>query len=209
SYGRNVRRGTGDYSRVHGPWIFHLPTEMPVTEVPPKDEWDGDGIIAQPRQDMVFVKQLAEGGIPVVSLSGPPGTGGLPAVRANQDAVAELAINHFRERGFTRFCYCGAPREKVWPPTGQIFKKLAESAGYACYQYLPAFEEEARTLRLNHLALWLKPLPKPLALLARDDLRAREVLDACQIAGLHVPEEIAVLGVNADELICELANPSL
>src|SRR4051812_13898237 len=132
SYGRNVLRGIGDYARVHGPWLFHLPTEMPVTEVPPKDEWDGDGIVAQPRQDMPFVRQLATCGVPVVSLSGPPGTGGLPAVRANQDAVAELAINHFRERGFIRFAYCGAPREKVWPPTGQIFRKLAESGGYIC-----------------------------------------------------------------------------
>jgi DNA-binding LacI/PurR family transcriptional regulator len=121
SYGRNVMRGVGDYERVHGPWLFFVPTEMPLIGVPSKDEWDGDGIIAQPRQDQEFLRQLNASGVPVVSLSGPPGTGGLPAVRANQDAVAELAINHFRERGFTRFAYCGAPREKVWPPTGAIF----------------------------------------------------------------------------------------
>ena len=209
SYGRNVLRGIGDYARVHGPWIFHLPTEMPIKSVPPKDEWKGDGIIAQPRQDMPFVKLLAECGIPVVSLSGPPGTGGLPAVRANQDVVAELAINHFRERGFTRFAYCGAPREKVWPPTGQIFKRLAEAGGYSCAVYEAAYEEESGALRLAQLAKWLKPLEKPTALLARDDLRAREVLEACQLAGLHVPEEIAVLGVNDDELICEMASPPL
>src|SRR5688500_6815881 len=113
SYGRNVLRGIGDYERVHGPWLFHLPTEMPIKNVPPKDEWDGDGIIAQPRQDQQFLKELNESGVPVVSLSGPPGTGGLPAVRANQEAVAEIAINHFRERGFTRFAYCGDAREKI------------------------------------------------------------------------------------------------
>src|SRR5687768_18413290 len=86
SYGRNVLRGVGDYERVHGPWLFHVPTEMPVKGVPPKDEWDGDGIIAQPRQDQAFLKELNDSGLPVVSLSGPPGTGGLPAVRANQEA---------------------------------------------------------------------------------------------------------------------------
>ena len=209
SYGRNVLRGIGDYARVHGTWIFHLPTEMPIKSLPPRDEWHGDGIIAQPRQDMPFVKQLAHCGLPVVSLSGPPGTGGLPAVRANQDAVAELAINHFRERGFTRFAYCGSPREKLWPPTGEIFKNLAETAGYTCDIYQPAYEEESGALRLSQLAKWLKPLPKPIALLARDDLRAREVLEACRLAGLHVPEEIAVLGVNDDELICEMASPPL
>ena len=209
SYGRNVLRGIGDYASVHGPWIFHLPSEMPVKGIPAAEEWDGDGIIAQPRQDMPFVQELATSGIPVVSLSGPPGTGGLPAVRANQDAVAELAMNHFRERGFTRFAYCGSPRERLWPPTGEIFRKLAESSGYTCDVYQAAYEKEARTLRIGDMAKWLRPLPKPVALLARDDLRAREVLDACQLASLHVPEEIAVLGVNDDELICEMANPPL
>ena len=209
SYGRNVLRGIGDYERVHGPWLFHVPTEMPIKAVPPSDEWDGDGIIAQPRQDMPFVKQLAESGLPVVSLSGPPGTGGLPAVRANQEAVAELAINHFRERGFVRFAYCGDAREKIWPPTGELFRRLAEKGGYTCAVYQPAYEREARALRIGHMAKWLRTLPKPIGLLARDDLRAREVLDACRVAGLHVPEAIAVLGTNDDELICEMANPPL
>lgn len=209
SYGRNVLRGIGDYARVHGPWLFHIPTDMPVHAVPSKDEWNGDGIIAQPRQDIQFLQQLTTCGIPVVSLSGPPGTGGLPAVRANQEAVAELALNHFRERGFTRFAYCGVPGERAWPPTGALFRRMAESAGYACEVYQPSYEEEARTLRLSHMSKWLKPLRKPVALLAANDLRAREVLDACRLARMHVPEEIAVLGVNDDELICEMANPPL
>ena len=62
SYGRNVLRGVGDYERVHGPWLFHLPTEMPIRGVPSKDEWDGDGIIAQPRQDQGFLKALNDSG---------------------------------------------------------------------------------------------------------------------------------------------------
>src|SRR5689334_3604032 len=90
SYGRNVLRGIGDYSRVHGSWMFYLPAETPVKSVPSKDEWDGDGIIAQPRQDAKLLRELKASGVPVVSLSGPPGKGGLPAVRANQGAVAEL-----------------------------------------------------------------------------------------------------------------------
>ena len=209
SYGRNVLRGIGDYARIHGPWIFHIPETMPVREIPPKDEWDGDGIIAQPRQDMAFVKQLAECRLPVVSLSGPPGTGGLPAVRANQETVAELAFHHFRERGFVRFAYCGVPPEKLWPPTGELFRKMAESAGYTCDVYSHSYEHEARAMRLEHMVKWLKPMVKPVALLAAHDLAAREVLDACRLAGLHVPEEIAVMGVNDDELICEMANPPL
>src|SRR5215212_10231906 len=136
SYGRNVLRGIGDYARIHGPWLFHLPAESPVRGVPAKDEWNGHGIIAQPRQDKEFLRQLNHSGKAVVSLSGPPGSGGLHAVRANQEAVAELAIAHFRDRGFTRFAYCGVPNELLWPPTGEIFRRLAERGGNTCDLYL-------------------------------------------------------------------------
>jgi LacI family transcriptional regulator len=208
SYGRNVLQGIGDYARIHGSWVFFLTTDVPLQDVPSKDEWDGDGIIAQPHQDQRFIRELSARGVPVVSLSGPPGAG-LPAVIANQSAVAELAMTHFRERGFVRFAYCGSPRERVWPPTGELFRKLAEAGGYSCDVYQAAYAPETRTLRLEQMAAWLKPLRKPIALLAGNDTRAREVLDACRLAGLHVPEEIAVLGVNDDELICEMANPPL
>jgi LacI family transcriptional regulator len=209
SYGRNVLRGIGDYARVSGPWLFHLSTDASTHHIPSQDDWDGDGIIAQPHQNQEFLDQLRECGLPVVSLSGPPGAGGLPAVRPNQEAVAQLAMNHFRDRGFIRFAYCGSPSERLWPPTGELFRQLAENGGFSFSSYRPAFQAEARTLRLTEMAKWLRSLDKPVALLAGNDPRAREVLDACRLAGLHVPEEIAVLGVNDDELICEMANPPL
>lgn len=209
SFPRNVVRGVGDYARVHGPWLFYVPSEMPVRALPGKDEWDGEGIIAQTHRDPKFVQQLAECGLPVVSLTGPPGAGGLHQVRPNQEVVAEMAINHFRDRGFTRFAYCGVPADRIWPNTGEVFRQLAERDGYTCDLYSPATDPGARTLRLVHLAEWLKSLRSPIGLLAASDARAREVLDACRLASLHVPEEIAVLGVNDDEMICEMANPPL
>lgn len=209
SYGRNVMRGIGEYARVYGPWLFHLPSDSRLKIVPDRGDWNGDGIIAQPHQDAALVKQLAECGIPVVSLSGPPGSGGLPAVRVNMEAVAELALKHFSDRGYQRVAYCGIPSEHLWPPTGRYFNELAQKAGLSCDMYLPAFHPDALTLRLAHLAEWLKGLKKPIGLLAANDLRAREVMDACRLVDLHVPEEIAVLGVNDDELICDLAMPAI
>lgn len=209
SYGRQVIRGIGDYARIHGPWLFHLPIDGEPQGIPPREEWNGDGIIAQPRHHAAFVQQLSRCRLPVVTLSGPPGTGGLRSVLADQRAVAEQAINHFRERGFVRFAYCAIASERVWPPTGDLFRRLAEEKGQPCDVYQPAYDPQARTLRLAHLGEWLKSLRKPVGLLAGNDLRAREVLDACRLVGLNVPEAIAVLGVNDDELICELANPPL
>lgn len=209
SYGRNVMRGVGEYARVYGPWLFHLPNDARLKALPERGDWIGDGIIAQPHQHAEFVKQLAGCGIPVVSLSGPPGAGGLPAVRVNMEAVAELALKHFSDRGYQRVAYCGIPSEHLWPPTGRYFAELAARANISCDVYLPAFHPDAQTLRLTHLAEWLKSLKKPIGLLAANDLRAREVMDACRSVGLHVPEEIAVMGVNDDELICDLSMPAI
>lgn len=209
AYGREVLRGIGQYARVHGPWLLYLSDRPVIDSMPTLEEWNGDGIIVQPHQNEKFVKELAGCGKPVVSLSGPPGAGGLPTVIANQSAVVEQAIAHFRERGFTRFAYCGSSSERLWPPTGELFRKAAESQGQPCELYLPGYNPELRTLRLAHLGSWLKSLRKPTALLAYNDLRAREVLDACQLVGVRVPEEIAVLGISNDDLICDLSNPPL
>jgi LacI family transcriptional regulator len=209
SYGRDLLRGINDYARIRGPWLFHLPNDIPITGIPSENEWQGEGIIAQPRQNKEFVRQLVESGIPVVTLSGPPGTGGLPAVRGNHEMVADLAMAHFRDRGFVRFAYVGAPSEWNWPPTGKNFQRQAQEAGMQCEIYHPTEDPGSHTLHLTQLADWLKALRKPVGLLASNDMRAREVLDACRSVGIFVPEEVAVLGVNDDELICELANPPL
>jgi LacI family transcriptional regulator len=209
SYGRELLRGINDYSRIRGPWLFHMPNDIPILGIPPESEWRGDGIIAQPRQNKEFLRQLVEAGIPVVNLSGPPGSGNLPAVRGNHEAVAEIAIAHFRDRGFVRVAFCGAPHEWNWPPTGKNFLRLAEEAGLQCEIYKPTEDPGSHTLQISPLGEWLKSLRKPVGLLGSNDMRAREVLDACRLAGIFVPEEIAVLGVNDDELICELANPPL
>jgi len=208
-YGREVLRGASDYARLYGPWIFYIPNDMPIRSVPPADLWRGDGVICQPRQNTEFIAQLVELDIPVVSISGPPGTGGLPAVRANQNAVADLAIAHFRDRGFVRFAFCGTPSEWNWPPIGRNFRRLAEETGCSCEVYVPSHDTGNYTLQTTDLAVWLQSLRKPVGLLVSNDMRAREVLDACRLASIFVPEEVAVLGVNDDELICELANPPL
>src|SRR5262249_25488052 len=58
-------------------------------------------------------------------------------------------------------------------------------------------------------ARWIKKLPKPLGVLAGNDPRGIQLLDACRRTGVAVPEEVAVVGVDNDELVCELAYPPL
>ena len=59
------------------------------------------------------------------------------------------------------------------------------------------------------LADWLKSLPKPIGIMACNDDRGQHVIEACKIAELHVPEDVAVIGVDNDDLICDLCDPPL
>jgi len=69
--------------------------------------------------------------------------------------------------------------------------------------------ESAGSRHLKELAAWLKRLPKPVGILACNDNRGRQVLDACAAAELAVPEQVAVVGVDNDDVLCDLADPPL
>jgi LacI family transcriptional regulator len=94
---------------------------------------------------------------------------------------------------------------------------LAE-AGYEVHVYQSARHRpdadlsvvEMRSLRrAGHLAVWLKSLPKPVGLMACNDMRALQVLDVCGEHGVAVPDEVAVIGVDNDSVQCELCDPPL
>jgi LacI family transcriptional regulator len=129
-----------------------------------------------------------------------------------------MAVDHFLDRGFRHLAYCGLP--------GIDFsdRRSAEFAAYAASREasLSVFQprrsgRSAHTLgqelrgSLDHaeLARWLAQLPRPVGVMACNDARGRQVLDACADRGLRVPEEVAVLGVDNDEVLCELADPPL
>lgn len=84
-------------------------------------------------------------------------------------------------------------------------------AGYECQVYgtLTTAEREDAGLERARLCVWLHALPKPVALLAATDNRGRQVIDACALAGINVPQDIAVLGVDNDDDLCETATPAM
>ena len=137
---------------------------------------------------------------------------GLPRIQSDQAAIGRLAAEHLMERGFRRFAYCGF--------TGHAWstKRRAgfEDALGAASEVVAAHESpwggpsahpwEQEQKRIGD---WLRTLPRPVGVFACNDLRGQHVLDACQRVGLAVPEEVAVVGVDDDPLVCELCNPPL
>lgn len=127
-------------------------------------------------------------------------------------AVGELAADYFLERRYASFAYVAETDGLLWSHERRdgFVDRLAQ-AGFPCAVY-DGFTRRERTswfAERPRMVKWLRDLPRPTAVFAAMDGRARLVLDACAEAGLAVPSEIAVLGVDNDPVICETAYPRL
>ncbi|MDI6451323.1 XylR family transcriptional regulator [Anaerobaca lacustris] len=126
-------------------------------------------------------------------------------------AIGDLAASHLLERGFRHFGYVGYD-EMFWSQRRrESFAAKLHAAGHQCHFWVQNRAPQAHQWpgERKSLAAWLARQPKPLGVMACNDDRARNVVDACQIVGLNVPEEVAVVGVDNDEFVCNLSNPAL
>lgn len=154
-----------------------------------------------------IARSLEATGLPVVNLSYSPLIVGAPTFTTDNDGIAVLAVTHFLERGFQHFAYCGR-REFVWSvDRGAAFERVL---GRACAHFpQPSGVAAGSDVETDRIAEWLRSLPRPLAVFTCFDQRGQQVLDACRRAGFAVPDEVAVLGVDNDELLCSLSPPPL
>jgi LacI family transcriptional regulator len=218
AYGRGLLAGIASYLRDHGPWTVDW-QERNLSEAPPRwlHHWTGDGIIAR-----VTTRPLARAiralRLPTVDLYGwLPGVD-WPCLRANNARVARLAADHFLERGFRHLAYCGFTGVNYSDERLRRFVRHVRQAGHVCHvcpspRVRPSAgttaSEQQGVLYEADLADWLRGLPKPVGVLACNDVRGQQILNACRKRGLAVPDEVAVLGVDNNELLCSLSAPPL
>jgi LacI family transcriptional regulator len=135
---------------------------------------------------------------------------GIPTVSTDNKTVGWIGAEHLIERGLKQLAFCGVPQSRFtapWCRDRQMgFMERAAQSGLRCSVFADGC---VRGNALKRLLGWLQALPKPVGVMAGYDVRGRTVLEACRLLGLLVPEEVAVLGVDNDELMCELSNPPL
>jgi len=211
-YGREVLLGISKYLRVHGPWSIYT-AERGQDDPEPAwlANWQGDGIITR-SLDMKLCRRAAERGIAVVSLRNLVQTPDFPTLFPDQTLIITRIIDHFIERGFQNFAYIGVPGNRGWErQRREAFMKLLAERGCSNVAVRPtltgpglSWEEEQETI-----ATWLRTLPTPVGIIVSHDTQGVQLLDGCRRAGIRVPDDIAVVSVDNDPVLCEVATPPL
>lgn len=180
-------------------------------------QWGGDGIIARVETPAI-ARGICAAKLPTIVLDMSqnvplkvPGLSKLSEVVSDSREAARLAAEQLIDRGFQHFAYVGEA-ERMWSKNREEgFRDRLQLGGFEPLVYTPPSDKRLCLWEREHdiLARWLASLPKPVGVMACNDDRGRQVLDACRAAGIKVPFEMAVIGVDNDELLCELATPPL
>ena len=208
-----ILQGIVQHERSHRQWSTFLDDEARTGRDPEflrGEKWQG---VISRHTTPALVKSCAQLGIPLVDLNDTPSFPGVPKIRPNNTAIGHLGAEHFLERGFRHFAYCGFTNQLWSCERRDGFVEALRLTGHTCdvldLKYPGDITPDWAAEQTRLIAAWLTSLPKPVAIMACVDVRAFQVITAAQHAGLLVPEEIALLGVNNDVIRCELSYPSL
>lgn len=210
-WGRRMIRGIRDYARKHGPWLFWVEARGQETPLRLPPGWHGDGVIARVSND-ALARHLHASRLPVVNTSAIKLTDvKFPRVCNNVQRSAELAFQHFRDRGFEHFAHCG-PYPLSWVEEHRLaFQKAVRDHGGECsaFHSRRSRSQQSWSAYMQRLGTWLTRLPKPVGVFCWATESGQDVLRACSVMSMDVPGEVAVLGGDDDELLCTTVWPPL
>ncbi|MEM6692114.1 MAG: DNA-binding transcriptional regulator [Planctomycetota bacterium] len=212
-YGRDLLSGIVRFMRMRDEWSVFL-EQRDLWKQPPSwlHAWHGDGIISRATTPKLL-DAIRETGVPMVEVTDRKGHSGLPQIRSDDEAIGRMAAEHLQERGFERFAYCGFKNEAWSQRREQGFRSVVESkpSKYCSSFNSPWHGPSARSWEAERASLvrWIESLTPPFAVMACNDIRGQHVIDACSQLNLAVPEQVAVVGVDNDELLCQVCSPPL
>ena len=207
-FDRDIIAGIGEYlSSTRAAWDLFLEEDFRC-RLQGIERWQGHGIIAD-FDDPAACEALARVSLPVVAVGGSyADASGYPAdtpyVATDNFKLVKLAYDHLIEAGLRRFACFSLPeaavnrwaqeREKAFATLmqrdgmqGEIYRGVGTSA--------PSWDTA-----VEQQIAWLQTLPKPIGIIAVSDARARQLLQACLCAGIAVPEQVALIGIDNDPL---------
>jgi len=213
SWGTNLVKGIADYALTHEDWLFRLEPSGKHERLTLPNGWNGDGIIARVTYEEL-AHQIIKTNKPAVNVSwysfDPEH---IPTCITDEVVASRMVADHFLERGFKHFAYCGPMHRPGYTDIfGQAFVDAIAESSTECH----CFDEEKESsgpldwdARLNLLGDWIMELPRPIAMLAFSSVGGRQIAEACRMRGLLIPDHVALMGGEHDELTCQITRPPL
>ena len=209
-YGRNMLQGVALYAQLAG-WRLHYEQGGLNREEPEwLRDWQGDGVITRAAR-MRFSPKLAAKGMAVIQWDsdsmGPRATD-LP--HTDEEAIGKLAATYFMGKGFRHFAFVGFHDAVYSNMRQEAFRASVEQAGHPPVQdFITSRAKGPYADQEEAARQFLRSLPNPCAVFCATDERAAQILGLAADCGCAVPEQLSVLGVDNDPLLCQIAHPSL
>lgn len=207
SFSRGVLAGVSSWMHDRGDWTITIDDRDPAAPMPAwLHEWHGDGLISG-LDDMALPRPWRRGARPVVHVRGSVADDVLPGVYPDYEAAVRLAVTHLVDRGLRRLAFCPAPlrgADRPWDAGA----RHAQSSGCEADVFVPPACRSGDGPDHEAVLAWLAGLARPVGVIAAD-VRAVQMLAACRARGLSVPDDVAVVGIGDDDVLCQLATPAL
>ncbi len=213
-YDRDLLTGIARYVRTKDSWIIFR--ESPEYRKIKGEEYYAthinkikpDGIIATENH---LTKDVLNSKIPLVISPFSKIYNGSSNILVNDDAVGTMGAAYFVNKGFKNFAFCGYEGVFWSEARAKSFKVQLKRNGFnvSSFWYPKSNTKVSWTSTLNNIAKWLTDLPKPLALMTSNDDICIEIVEAAKLVNLKIPDELAILSVDNDKLICEMSTPPI
>ncbi|MGA8476472.1 MAG: XylR family transcriptional regulator [Chthoniobacterales bacterium] len=199
--------GAARYAAEHD---WHVVADMIYDATIPVG-WKGDGILSFVGHWEELAKFVVSAHIPVVEISSVRKDLGIPCVMEDNEAIGRLGAEHLLERNLKTFVWAPFWDDTVNEERFQGFATAIRSAGFDCVRLLPVNTRRSarlsrhmnRTLRRRWVIHTIRSLRYPLGIFCYNDCVAADIVDACIESGIRIPDEVAVLGVDNDPVICD------
>ena len=217
--GRNLMRGIARYARLYGPWqLNHIasdfydasPQQADILKRLTETIKNSDGIIMLEPDVVDFPKNLD---IPIVIASAIRDTkvSAKPTILTNSKKIGEMGANYFIQKCFKNLAFCGI-KKMLWSDHREKhFIDTAKKAGLKTFANKLTYPQRERfkDSNMDRICEWIQQLPKPVGIMACNDSCGKVIIDSCRRNSISVPNEVAVLGVDNDDILCDLTYPSL
>jgi LacI family transcriptional regulator len=214
-YSKGLLQGISRYSAENGHWSFcRMPLYYRETLgtkgiLEWAKDWGADGIIGQLYNEMET--ELYQSPFPVIAQDFKERFRYIPNITGQYRETGRLGAEYFLNKGYSNFAFYGF-NNIVWSrERAEGFESAINRAGYQVhyFEHKKARSTDIWYYKSKTLSKWLKSLPKPIALMACDDNQGVHITEACKQNKIRVPQEVAILGVDNDVMLCQLSDPPL